>query len=88
MESVKSRLTSEKIPFEVADDEIQLVAMTPDAQKKIGEIAKRKKVEWYKRIDLGEQLGEAVFDNWEYIGAETKLKSVVDALSKWVIGND
>ena len=88
MESVKSRLTSEKIPFEVADDEIQLAAMTPDAQKKIGEIAKRKKVEWYKRIDLGEQLGNAVFDNWEYIGAGTKIKSVVDALSKWVIGND
>lgn len=88
MESVKSRLTSEKIPFEVTDDEIQLAAMTPDAQKKIGEIAKRKKVEWYKRIDLGEQLGNAVFDNWEHIGAETKIKSVVDALSKWVIGND
>ena len=88
MESVKSRLTSEKIPFVVADDEIQLVAMTPDEQKKIGEIAKRKKVEWYKRIDLGEQLGNAVFDNWEYIGAGTKIKSVVDALSKWVIGND
>lgn len=88
MDSVKSRLTSEEIPFEVADDEIRLVAMTPDAQKKIGEIAKRKKVEWYKRIDLGEQLGNAVFDNWEYIGSETKLKSVVDALSKWVIGND
>ena len=88
MESVKSRLTSEKIPFEVTDDEIQLAAMTPDAQKKIGEIAKRKKVEWYKRIDLGEQLGNAVFDNWEHIRAETKIKSVVDALSKWVIGND
>ncbi len=41
-----------------------------------------------QKIDLGEQLGNVVFDNWEYIGAETKLKSVVDALSKWVIGND
>ena len=88
MESVKSRLTSEKIPFEVADDEIQLAAMTPDAQKKIGEIAKRKKVEWYKRIDLGEQLGTAVVGTWAHIGADTKIKSVVDALSKWVIGND
>lgn len=88
IESVKSRLTSEKIPFEVADGEIRLDAMTPDVQKKIGEIAKRKKVEWYKRIDLGEQLGNAVFDNWEYIGSNAKLKSVVNALSKWVIGND
>lgn len=43
-----------------------------------------------EKIDiwLGEQLGNAVFDNWEHIGAETKIKSVVDALSKWVIGND
>ena len=88
IDSVKAHLTSEQIPFNVIDNEIRLVAMKPDIQKKIGEIAKRKKVEWYKRIDLGEQLGNIIFDNWEHIGAGTKLKSVVAALSRWVTGND
>ncbi len=88
MDSVVSRLTAGNIPFEKKDEEIQLSEMKPEDQKKIGEIAKKKKVEWYKRIDLGEFLGNVVFENWESIGAETKLKAVVDALSKWVIGND
>lgn len=88
IDSVKAHLTSEQIPFNVIDNEIRLVAMEPDIQKKIGEIAKRKKVEWYKRIDLGEQLGNIIFDNWEHIGAGTKLKSVVAALSRWVTDND
>lgn len=88
VDSVKARLSTGNIPFEVEDDEIRLSAMKPEDQKKIGEIAKRKKVEWYKRIDLGEILGNVVFDNWEHISAETKLKSVVEEVLKWVIGND
>ena len=45
-------------------------------------------MEWYKRIDLGEFLGNVIFEKWECIGERTKLKAVVDALSKWVIDND
>ena len=85
-ESVKSCLTVENIPFEIVDDEIRFSRLDGATKKKIGTIAKRKG--WYKNIALGEQLGNVVFENWEFIGAETKLKSVVDALSKWVIGND
>lgn len=88
IDSVKSRLTTGNIPFEVVDDEIRLSAMKPEEQKIIGAIAKRKKVEWYKRIDLGELLGNAIFDNWEHIGVEVKLKRVVEEVSKWVIDND
>ena len=85
-ESVKSCLTVGNIPFEIVDDEICFSHLDGETKKKIGTIAKRKG--WYKNIALGEQLGNVVFENWEFIGAETKLKSVVDALSKWVIGND
>ena len=85
-ESVKSCLTVENIPFEIVDDEIRFSRLDGATKKKIGTIAKRKG--WYKNIALGEQLGNVVFEKWEFIGAETKLKSVVDALSKWVIGND
>ena len=88
IDSVASRLKTGNIPFEIKDGEIQLAAMKPEDQKKIGEIAKKKKVEWYKRIDLGEFLGNVIFENWECIGEKTKLKAVVDELSKWVIDND
>ena len=88
IDSVKTRLATENIPFEVDDDEIRLSAMKSEDQKKIGRIAKKKKVEWYKRIDLGELLGNVVFENWGQIGAETKIKSVVEEVAKWVIDNE
>lgn len=88
IDSVKARLATENIPFEVDDDEIRLSAMKSEDQKKIGGIAKKKKVEWYKRIDLGELLGNVVFENWGQIGAETKIKSVVEEVAKWVIDNE
>lgn len=86
--SVKSRLTTGNIPFEERNGEFHLLAMEAEKQKEIGQIAKKRKVEWYKRIDLGELLGTVIFENWEYIAAGTKLKEVVNALSKWVIDND
>lgn len=88
IDSVKSRLTDGNIPFEEVDEQIVFSGMKPEEQKKIGEIAKRKKVAWYKRIDLGELLGNVIFENWNSIGDESKLKSVVNALTKWVVGND
>ena len=44
VDSVKARLSTGNIPFEVEDDEIRLSAMKPEDQKKIGEIAKKKKL--------------------------------------------
>ena len=88
LDSVKSRLTAGSIPYEVVDEKICLSSMRPEDQWKIGTIAKRKKVEWYKRIDLGELLGNVVFENWEGIKPGTKLKTVVNALARWVTGND
>lgn len=41
-----------------------------------------------KCVDLGELLCNVVFDSWESIEENAKLKTVVGALSKWVIGND
>lgn len=88
LDSVKSRLTANNIQYEVKDEKICLSGMKAEDQCKIGNIAKRKKIEWYKRIDLGELLGNVVFDNWESIRSDAKLKTVVEALSKWVIDND
>lgn len=62
--------------------------MEPEERKKIGTIAKKKRVEWYKRIDLGELVGDIIFENLELIGEDSKLKKVVDKLLEWVIKYD
>lgn len=86
LDSIKSCLTVSNIPFEIVDEEIHFSCLDAMNKKKIGTIAKQKS--WYKRIDLGELLGNIVFEAWESIEANTKLKKVVDALSKWVVDND
>ena len=86
IDSVKTHLATRHIAFEVDGERIMLSSMVPAEQKIIGTIAKQKS--WYKRIDLGEMLGDVVFENWERVESDAKLKTVVDALARWVTGND
>lgn len=86
IDSVKTHLATRHIAFEVDGDRIKLSSMIPADQKIIGTIAKQKS--WFKRIDLGEMLGNVVFENWECVKSDAKLKTVVDALARWVTGND
>lgn len=86
--SVKNNLDMNNIPYNIVNETIQLLEMKPAMQKNIGSIAKKKKVEWYKRIDLGELMGDTIFDNWELIKIDSKLRMVVDDLTKWVVEND
>lgn len=88
IDSVKSQLVTGNIPFEISDEEILLSAMSPEDRKKLGTIAKKKRVEWYKRINLAELLGNVVFENWNCIDENTRLKAIVDALTKWVVDSD
>ena len=88
IDSVKSRLNNESIPFEVEDGKIKLPQLESEVQKKIGKAAKNKKAEWYKRIDLGELLGNAVFENWKSIDEKSTVKAVVEKLTEWVVNND
>ena len=86
IDSVKTHLATRHIAFEVDGDRIKLSSMIPADQKIIGTIAKQKS--WFKRIDLGEMLGNVVFENWECVKSDAKLKTVVDALARWVTSND
>lgn len=88
LDSVKNRLDEGNIPYEISDEEIHLLQMDAEVQKAIGSIAKRKKVEWYKRIDLGEMVGNVLFENWEMISESAKLRKNVDELIEWVIKDD
>lgn len=87
--SICDKLQKEGIIYSVnADDEIFLSELKAEEQIKIGTIAKQKKSEWYKRIDLGEKLGDIVFEHWDLIDEDSKLKKTVNELSTWVMKND
>ena len=88
MDSVESKLTSSGIPYSIVDEKIVLLEMESKKCLSIGTIAKKKKVEWFKRIDLGELVGNVLFNNWESIEQDSKLHMVVEELSAWVKKND
>jgi len=58
--------------------------LTPIQRKQIGTISKQKKSAWYKRIDLGEELGNVIFRNWQDINKGTTLYMTIDKLITWV----
>ena len=70
------------------DEEISVSEMDDETKRKIGTVAKHQNSGWYKRIDLGEKLGEIVFECWDEIDDNSKLKKTVNELSTWVINND
>ena len=87
--SVCNKLKQEGIACSANDnDEISVTNLTDSEQKKIGKIAKSKGYEWYKRINLGEKLGDTVFKHWDSIDKNAKIKETINALSKWVMKND
>ena len=58
-----------------------------DLRTAIGEAAmKAKGGGWFKRADLGEQLGAVVVEHWDAI-EETDLRQKLEALRFWMLGN-
>ncbi len=88
IDSVFEKLKSKNIICTITNDIITLPSIDAETQKSIGTVAKHKKSEWYKRIDLGEKLGYILFKHWEAINENSKLKKTVNELSKWVIKYD
>lgn len=88
MPSVCDKLKPNDIICTVVDNEIVLPKIDNIKQKTIGTVAKHKNSEWYKRIDLGEKLGDIVFRYWDDTDDNSKLKKTVNALSTWVMKND
>lgn len=88
MESVQNKLINFNIPNDVDANGITLLPMSEEVKKSIGTLAKKKKVEWFKRIDLGEMVGNIVFDNIGCVDDDSKLKKVTDELINWVENNE
>lgn len=84
---MKSILTSNSINYTERDGSIFFPeAMTQIQKQMLGGVAKNKA--WFKRIGLGIELGNIVFDNWDTIDSSSALKRVIKDLSEWMQKND
>lgn len=87
--SICDRLKKVDIICSISDDEkISFSKLDNETKKKIGTVAKSSGSEWYKRIDLGEKLGDIVFEYWDEVDDACELKKTVNELATWVINND
>lgn len=86
LDSVKFQLSINGIQSEVTIDGKITPKMDQITKRKIGNIAKKES--WFKRIDLGESVGNIIFSHWDDLQPESRLKKVVDDLIKWVTSND
>ncbi len=83
-ESIKPKLSNIGITYSISVDKLVIPPIDAETRKKIGTIAKNKKSEWFKRIDLGEKLGNVMFSEWEHISDESRFKFIVKALTEWI----
>ena len=90
-EHVKTKLIG-KIPDEflvVTEDSIQINSdITDEMKKMLGTIAKHKKSEWYKRIDLGEVIGDIILTQLDSFSPESKLITVLTQIESWVTADE
>ena len=57
-------------------------------KKMLGTIAKHKKSEWYKRIDLGEVIGDIILTQLDSFSPESKLITVLTQIESWVTADE
>lgn len=88
LDSIKANLSANSIPFEIINERIMIGDITNEQRVKLGEIAKAKKNSWYKNIGLGQQLGDIVFSEYDSLGADSRIKKVINDLTAWVTKND
>lgn len=85
VDGVAAKLRNNAIPFTKTDEDTLLIsALSAEQKLQLGTIAKHKKSEWFKRIDLGEAIGTLIFANWEQIEDTTKLHITTEEIIRWV----
>ncbi len=89
VDSISSSLRSKDVSFTVDDDNIILKDYSTKTREALGLLSKGKAKkgkngEWYKRIDIGRQIGQIVFESWSEVGSDTKLHRTVSDIIKWV----
>lgn len=88
IDHVKASLKKGNINYKIEDGNITFHELSEEYRTAIGKIAKSPGHEWYKRIGLGEQMGDIIFNNWSEIPDNTKLYKTVTSLIEWIRKND
>lgn len=84
-QSVLNKLKHLKI--DVSGTTIGLSRLNKSERKSIGTLAKTNTKEnkpWYKRIDLGELLGNVIFAHWDEIDENSMTKKTITGLMNWI----
>jgi len=103
IQSIKAHLDNEfkdeEKEYKIEDDVVILCGnekgeLSADVLRRIGKVAKGKKKKdkvegaWFKRIDLGQGIGNIVFSSDTQIKDESCFKKTINGLQKWVTGHD
>lgn len=80
IQRIKTKL--QDLSFVKIEDTIEIKSTTKTQRKQLGTIAKKEN--WYKRIGLGQEIGNIVFSHWSELDSKTNLKQTVDALVDWI----
>lgn len=82
-QSVLAQINNGKIQLS-GDKLIITEKLSIEERKNIGSVAKNNKHGWYKRIDLGEKLGDVVFNNLEEFSMDKTVHKIVEQIKEWI----
>ncbi|UUM12873.1 hypothetical protein NQU17_04750 [Clostridiaceae bacterium HFYG-1003] len=86
---VKSKLKDCLAPISIFfDGDAESVVITEhishEERKTLGKVAKHKKSEWFKRIGLGEQVGDIIFSHYNDVSKDSRLVQIIEGIQDWV----
>lgn len=88
VDSIKSMLSGNNGVKFVGDLPSLIDTITADQKVNIGKAAMNKNHPWYKRIDLGEAVGNVVFENYDSFPVDGRIRKVVSQIIAWVKRSD
>lgn len=57
---------------------------SPELRSSLGKAAKKRTMEWFKRQDYGEMMGNVILAHYDELPADCRLKWEIDELSNWM----
>lgn len=79
IECTNSFLTNKVESFErLCDQE------SPELRTALGQTAKKETMEWFKRQDYGEMMGNVILAHYNELAADCRLKQEIDKISDWM----
>lgn len=89
LDTILSALKNEEILIKQVENRIILKTFDEKTRKILGQLAKKKSKnghigEWFKRIDLGREIGKVTFEHFSEIETNKKLYQTISSIINWV----